>query len=89
MASALLGLAFGGTAYGIVKGSDPGKLPSAVQLAAAGTPVGIAGTPGAGGGSGGGGGGGVCSSGKPGQCTAPADEDQFVCDTYINGMKVK
>ena len=83
VASALLGLAFGGTTYGIVKGSDPQRLPSAAQLAAAGTPMGVAGTPPPSGG--GGTGGRACASGK---CTAPADDDQFVCDTYINGMSV-
>lgn len=84
IASALIGLAFGGTTYGIVKSSDPGRLPSAAQLAAAGTPVGVAGTPPPPTQSGGGGGR-ACAGGK---CTAPADDDQFVCDTYINGMPV-
>jgi hypothetical protein len=75
--SSLLGLLFGGSAYGLIWGVYPERLPSrifaqhsgAVPLVAGSTPTTNTACPG-------------------GKCGAPADDDQFVCDSYINGMPV-
>ncbi len=72
--SSLAGLLFGGSAYGILLTVAPDRLPSRVYTTSSPTLTGqSAGTkPG-------------CPGGK---CGAPADDDQFVCDSYINGMPV-
>lgn len=69
--SVLVGLLFGGSAYGLIWGVWPDGLPSKVY--APGSP-GSTPPPTTSGG---------CSGGR---CGAPADDDQFVCDSYINGM---
>lgn len=72
--SLLVGLLFGGSSYGLIWGVWPDGLPSKVYApgSAGSTPAPAAGT---------------TSSGCPGgKCGAPADDDQFVCDSYINGM---
>ena len=83
----LLGLVIGGvlgaTGYGIVRGVSPDKLPSGMYVSppsSDGTPskkpLGPGGTPlGA-------------SSSSVGRCSAPNDQDQFVCEAYKNGKLV-
>jgi hypothetical protein len=72
--SVLVGLLFGGSAYGLIWGVWPDGLPSKVYApGSAGSnpaPTAPSTTPG-------------CPGGR---CGAPADDDQFVCDSYINGM---
>lgn len=71
--SAVLGLLFGGSAYGIVQAIDRNRLPTTVYARETQTSS-------------------PAPSKKPscpdGTCAAPSDEDQFVCDTYVNGMPV-
>lgn len=86
--SLLVGLLFGGTTYGVVKASDPGRLPTAIALSAAGGGPPATTSP-AGGGKSPAGGGGTGGCQASGTCGAPADDDQFVCDTYMNGVPVK
>lgn len=75
--SLLVGLLFGGSSYGFIWGVFPDRLPSKVYApgSAGSTPVATTTQPKSGG----------CSGGA---CGAPADDDQFVCDSYINGMPV-
>lgn len=74
--SGLTGLLIGGTTYGIVKGLAPGRLPSAVySRERTDAPVTSASTKKSEG----------CAGGK---CDAPSDDDQFVCDSYVNGNPV-
>jgi hypothetical protein len=79
--SSLLGLLFGGSAYGLIWGVYPDRLPSRIFAHSSGSAPVIAGssTSSKAGGRAG------CPGGK---CGAPADDDQFVCDSYINGMPV-
>lgn len=74
--SAVLGLLFGGSAYGIVQAVDRNRLPSTVYAretqVTSSTPTKKPEKP-------------ACPNGK---CDAPSDDDQFVCDTYINGMPI-
>ena len=70
--SSLVGLLFGGSAYGLIWGVAPDRLPSRVYTTS--SPTISAAAP-------------LSQSGCPGgKCGAPADDDQFVCDSYINGM---
>ena len=77
--SSLLGLLFGGSAYGLIWGVWPERLPSRIFAHDTGS------TPVAAGAASSNTGGRSCPGGK---CGAPADDDQFVCDSYINGMPV-
>lgn len=69
--SCLIGLLFGGSAYGLIWGVAPDRLPSRIFAVSASAPTATA----------------TKSSGCPGgKCGPPSDDDQFVCDSYINGM---
>ena len=79
----LIGAILGSISYGIVYAASPGRLPSGTYVAPASSdetpnkkPVGPGGTPlGA-------------SSSSVGRCSAPNDQDQFVCEAYKNGQLV-
>lgn len=81
----LIGGALGSIGYGIVRGVTPQRLPSGTYIAPApssdgsstrGPTLGPGGTPlGA-------------SSSSVGRCSAPNDQDQFVCEAYKNGKLV-
>jgi len=71
--SSLLGLLFGGMTYLTIQSTSPSSLPSAVYSVQSQTPAPTKQKTGGG-----------CSGG---QCGPPADDDQFVCDTYLNGVK--
>ena len=73
--SGAIGLLVGGSIYGIVQAVDRSRLPTTVYARE--TQV-TSSTP-------------TAPPKKPcadGKCEAPSDEDQFVCDTYVNGMPV-
>ena len=80
--SAAIGLLVGGSVYGVVQAVDRSRLPTTVYaresqteaVTSTTTPPPVQKPTGGG-----------CSNGK---CEAPSDEDQFVCDTYVNGMPV-
>lgn len=74
--SSMTGLLLGGSAYGIVRALAPGRLPSVVySREKTDAPVTTASTRKSEG----------CSGGN---CGAPSDDDQFVCDSYVNGQPV-
>lgn len=81
--SAALGLLFGGSAYGIVQAVDRSRLPTTVYSPEAQITTASQAAPPT-----------SSSPTKPespcsgGKCEAPSDDDQFVCDTYVNGMPV-
>lgn len=71
--SVLAGLLFGGSSYGLISSVWPSALPSKVYApgsAGATPPPSTTANTG-------------CQGGR---CSAPADDDQFVCDSYVNGM---
>lgn len=69
--SLALGVLFGGTFYAMVKSADPDRLPSAVAMQGRQTPTSKAPGPAP-----------PAKSDCPGgRCPAPADDDQFVCDS--------
>lgn len=82
--SSLLGLLFGGSAYGLIWGVYPERLPSRIFANQAGSAP-VVGSGAAAAASSKAAGNTGCPGGK---CGAPADDDQFVCDSYINGMPV-
>lgn len=73
--SAAIGLLVGGSFYGIVQAADRSRLPTTVYAMESQVTSSSPTTPPKK----------PCADGK---CEAPSDEDQFVCDTYVNGMPV-